>query len=194
MANMFDSANYAETEPTTFIVGDRLAWKRTDLGTDYAPASYALQYSARLEDGGSTEITITAGESGSDYVIEVAAATTAVYTAGIYHWQAYIVRSADSERITVDSGTFEVKANRDAATTDPRGHVKKVLDAIEAIIEKRSTKDQDSYSIQGRSLGRTPIADLILLRDRYRAEWVREQRAERIRNGLGHSGVVKVRF
>jgi hypothetical protein len=69
-----------------------------------------------------------------------------------------------------------------------------VLDAIEAIIEKRSTKDQDSYSIQGRSLGRTPIADLILLRDRYRAEWVREQRAERIRNGLGHSGVVKVRF
>jgi hypothetical protein len=193
MANMFDSANYAETEPTTFIVGDRLAWKRTDLGTDYAPASYALQYSARLEST-ATEITITAGESGSDYIVEVAAATTAVYTAGIYHWQAYIVRSSDSERITVDSGTFEVKANRDAAATDPRGHVKKVLDAIEAIIEKRSTKDQDSYSIQGRSLGRTPIADLILLRDRYRAEWVREQRAERIRNGLGHSGVVKVRF
>jgi hypothetical protein len=193
MANMFDSANYAETEPTTFIVGDRLAWKRTDLGTDYAPASYALQYSARLEST-ATEITITAGESGSDYIVEVAAATTAVYTAGIYHWQAYIVRSSDSERITVDSGTFEVKANRDAAATDPRGHVKKVLDAIEAIIEKRSTKDQDSYSIQGRSLGRTPISDLILLRDRYRAEWVREQRAERIRNGLGHSGVVKVRF
>ena len=193
MANMFDSANYAETEPTTFIVGDRLAWKRTDLGTDYAPASYALQYSARLEST-ATEITITAGESGSDYVVEVAAATTAVYTAGIYHWQAYIVRSTDSERITVDSGTFEVKANRDAAATDPRGHVKKVLDAIEAIIEKRASKDQESYSIQGRSLGRTPIADLILLRDRYRAEYVREQRAERIRNGLGHSGVVKVRF
>ncbi len=193
MANMFDSANYAETEPTTFIVGDRLAWKRTDLGTDYAPASYALQYSARLEST-ATEITITAGESGSDYVVEVAAATTAVYTAGIYHWQAYIVRSSDSERITVDSGTFEVKANRDAAATDPRGHVKKVLDAIEAIIEKRASKDQESYSIQGRSLGRTPIADLILLRDRYRAEYVREQRAERIRNGLGHSGIVKVRF
>jgi hypothetical protein len=193
MANMFDSANYAETEPTTFIVGDRLAWKRTDLGTDYAPASYALQYSARLEST-ATEITITAGESGSDYIVEVAAATTAVYTAGIYHWQAYIVRSSDSERITVDSGTFEVKANRDAAATDPRGHVKKVLDAIEAIIEKRASKDQESYSIQGRSLGRTPIADLILLRDRYRAEYVREQRAERIRNGLGHSGVVKVRF
>jgi hypothetical protein len=193
MANMFDSANYAETEPTTFIVGDRLAWKRTDLGTDYAPASYALQYSARLEST-ATEITITAGESGSDYIVEVAAAATAAYTAGIYHWQAYIVRSSDSERITVDSGTFEVKANRDAAATDPRGHVKKVLDAIEAIIEKRASKDQESYSIQGRSLGRTPISDLILLRDRYRAEWVREQRAERIRNGLGHSGVVKVRF
>jgi hypothetical protein len=193
MANLFDSANYAETEPSTFIVGDRLAWKRTDLGTDYAPASYALQYSARLENT-ATEITITASESGSEYIVEVGQAATAAYTAGIYHWQAYIVRSSDNERITVDSGTWEAKANRDAAATDPRGHVKKVLDAIEAIIEKRASKDQESYSIQGRSLGRTPIADLILLRDRYRAEYVRETRAERIRNGLGHSGIVKVRF
>ena len=193
MANMFDSANYAETEPAKFIAGDRLAWKRTDL-TDYPPATYALQYSARLEKSGATEIAIAAGESGSDYIVEVAAATTTAYTAGVYHWQAYIVRSSDSERITVDHGTWEVLANRDAATTDPRGHVKKVLDNIEAVLEKRSTKDQDNYSISGRSLGRTPIADLILLRDRYRAEWVREQRAERISNGLDHSGVIKVRF
>jgi len=191
---MFDSANYAETEPAKFIAGDRLAWKRTDLGTDYAPATYALQYSARLENGGTTEITIAAGESGSDYIVEVAAATTTAYTAGVYHWQAYIVRSSDSERITVDHGTWEVLANRDAATTDPRGHVKKVLDNIEAVLEKRSTKDQDNYSISGRSLGRTPIADLILLRDKYRGEYLREQRAERIRNGLGHGGIVKVRF
>ena len=193
MANMFDSANYAEKEPAKFIAGDRLAWKRTDL-TDYPPASYALQYSARLENGGTTEITIAASESGSDYIVEVAAATTTAYTAGVYHWQAYIVRSSDSERITVDHGTWEVLANRDAATTDPRGHVKKVLDNIEAVLEKRSTKDQDNYSISGRSLGRTPIADLILLRDRYRAEYVRQQREERVRNGLGHGGIVKFRF
>jgi hypothetical protein len=194
MANLFDSTNYPTTEPSDIIAGDRIAWKRSDLDSDYPIASYSLNYSARLENAGSTEIEITATESGSDYIVEVGQATTAAYTAGVYHWQAYIIRTSDSERITVDSGTWEVKANRDAATTDPRNHVKKVLDSIEATIEGRASKDQESYSIAGRSLGRTPIADLILLRDKYRAEYVREQRAERVANGLGHSGIIKTRF
>jgi len=194
MANLFDSTNYATTEPLSLIAGDRIAWKRTDLNSDYAVASYALSYSARLEGAGSTEIEITASESGDDYIVEIPQATSAAYTVGVYHWQAYITRSSDSERITVDSGTWEVKANRDVATTDPRTHVKKVLEAIEATIEGRASKDQESYSIQGRSLSRTPIPDLVVLRDKYRAEFVRETRAERIRNGLGHSGTIKVRF
>ncbi|MBT6553975.1 MAG: hypothetical protein HON50_00010 [Candidatus Marinimicrobia bacterium] len=194
MANLFDSTNYPTTEPSDIIAGDRIAWKRSDLDSDYPIASYSLKYSARLENAGSTEIEITATESGSDYIVEVGQSTTAAYTAGVYHWQAYIIRTSDSERITVDSGTWEVKANRDAATTDPRNHVKKVLDSIEATIEGRASKDQESYSIAGRSLGRTPIADLILLRDKYRTEYVREQRAERVANGLGHSGIIKTRF
>ncbi len=194
MANLFDTTNYPTTEPSTIIAGDRLAFKRTDLDSDYPVATYSLKYSARLENGGSTEISFTASESGNDYIVEVAAATTAAYTVGIYHWQAYIIRTTDSERITIDSGTWEIKANRDIATTDPRSHIKKVLDSIESVIENRATLDQENYSIQGRSLGRTPIADLLLLRDKYRAEYVSAQRSERISNGLGHSGIIKVRF
>jgi hypothetical protein len=194
MANLFDSTNYPTTEPDKIIAGDRIAWKRSDLDSDYPIATYSLKYSARLENAGTTEIEITASESGSDYIVEVGQSTTAAYTAGVYHWQAYIIRTSDSERITVDSGTWEVKANRDAATTDPRGHVKKVLDAIEATIEGRASKDQEKYAIQGRELWRTPIPDLILLRDKYRAEYVRETRNERIRNGLGHGGIIKTRF
>lgn len=191
--NSFDSANYPTSEPAELIAGDRWAWKRTDLGSDYPPASYALSYSARLESTG-TEIEITASESGSDYVIEVASSTTAGYTAGVYHWQAYITRSSDSERITVDSGTFEVIANRDASTADPRSHAKIVLDAIEAVIESRATKDQESYTINGRSLSRTPMKDLLMLRDRYKAMYASEQRKESIANGRGHSGRVLVRL
>ena len=176
------------------VAGDRAAWKRTDLGSDYAPASYSLTYKARLESSGSTVISITASESGDDYIIEVGASTTAAYTAGVYHWQAYITRSSDSERITIDSGTFEVLANRSSATTDPRTHAKKVLEAIEAVIEGRASKDQAAYSIGNRSLSRTPITELLILRDRYRAEVIREERAERVANGLGHKGQIKVRF
>ena len=193
MGNAFDNTNYPNREPAELIAGDRWAWNREDLGSDYPPASYALSYSARLESVG-TEIEITASESGSDYIVEVAAATTAAYTAGIYHWQAYITRTSDSERVTVDSGTFEVIADRDSASTDPRSHVKVTLDAIEAVIESRATKDQESYSINNRSLSRTPLKDLIMLRDKYAGLYAKEIRAERIADGQGHSGRVLVRF
>ena len=194
MANMFDSANYAETEPAKFIAGDRLAWKRSNL-TDYPPATYTLKYSARLENSGATEITITASGSGSEYIIEVGQGTTAAYTAGDYHWQAYIVRTSDNERVTVDSGIFEVIANRDTATTDPRSKVKICLDNINAVHGKRSTKDQDNYTIGGRSLSRTPVADLILLKTFYQKEYDKELLEKKIERGLGtKSGVLKFRF
>ncbi len=192
--SLFDSADYPETEPNILIAGDRWVWKRTDLGTDYPPAAFSLKYSARLEGSTASEIEITASESGADYLIEVASATTATYAAGTYRWQAYIIRTADSERLTLASGTFEVKPNKDTAATDPRTHVKKVLDAIEAVIESRATKDQESYTINGRSLSRTPIAELLVLRDKYKIEYQREIAAEKIARGLGNPRRVGVRF
>ncbi len=194
MSNAFDSANYSETEPATLIAGDRVAWKRTDLGGDYPPASYSLSYKARLNGAGSTSISISAGESGSDYIVEVGASTSASWTPGTYTWQAYITRTSDGERITVDSGTFEVLANRATATSDPRSHARIVLDAVEAVIEGRASKDQQSYSIGGRSLARTPITDLLLLRNQYKTEVNREKIAERIANGLDAGNTIRVRF
>jgi hypothetical protein len=192
MANAFDTV--PETEPAAFIAGDFVTWKRTDLGTDYPPASYALSYKARLEGAGSTVISITASESGSTYLVELASSTTAAYTAGTYHWQAYITRASDSARITIDEGTFTVEANRSTATTDPRSSAKIILDSIEAVIANRATQDQMAYTIQGRSLSRTPIADLLLLRDRYKAEYQRELDAERLANGLPSRRKILTRF
>lgn len=182
MSNAFDSANYPTVEPQTLVVGDRWMWKRTDLGTDYPPASYSLKYSLRLDGSGATEIEITATGSGSDYLAEVASATTAGYTAGTYSWQAYITRTSDAQRVLIGSGSVEVVANRDASTTDPRTHARKVLDAIEAVIENRATVDQQEYTINGRSLKRMPIDDLIKLRKQYRAEVAAEVAAA---NGTG---------
>lgn len=83
--NAFDCDNFATVEPEVLTIGDRWVWKRTDLGTDYPPSSYALSYSARLQGAGSTVISITASESGDDYLVEVASATTPSYTAGAYY-------------------------------------------------------------------------------------------------------------
>ena len=111
MANLFDTDLARETEPEKIVAGDRLIFKRTDLGTDYANGSYTLKYSARLEGTGSTEIEITASASGDDYLVQVNSLTTASYVAGTYQWQAYITRNSDSQRLTIDQGSWEVVAN-----------------------------------------------------------------------------------
>lgn len=195
MANLFDTANFPTTEPSVLVEGDRITWKRSDLGSDYSPALYTLKYSARLENTTTdTKIDITASASGNDFVVVVPAATSGVWIIGRYHWQAYIERNSDNERITVDSGQFDVKANRATETGDPRGHVKKVLDAIEAVIESRATKGQESYSIAGRSLARTPIADLLLLRDRYKRDYDRMTKAGLMAKGMSVGNRLHVRL
>ena len=194
MANLFDTDNAPETEPEKIVAGDRAIWKRTDLGTDYANSSYTLKYSARLEGTGSTEIQITATASGDDYLVQENSLTTASYTAGTYRWQMYITRNSDSQRLTLDSGTWEVVANRDAATSDPRSHARIMVEKIETILEGRAAGDVASYSINGRSLTKIAIPDLMAWRDRYKAEYLRELRKERARNGIGTGSPVHARF
>ena len=138
MANAFDTDLAATTEPGEIVAGDTLIWKRTDLGTDYANGTHALSYKARLEGTGATVITITASASGDDYLVSVAAGTTASYATGVYRWQAYITRTSDSARVTIDSGTFEVLPNRSANTADPRSHAKTMLDKIESVLSGRA--------------------------------------------------------
>ena len=194
MANLFDTANYPTTEPYSFVAGDRIAWKRTDLGSDYSNSSYTLTYEARLEAAGGTAFTITAAADGSDYKVEVGSSTTEDYDAGTYHWSAFITRDSDSERIQIDSGTFKVEANKKTSVTDPRTHVKKVLDAIEGVIEGRASKDQENLTVEGMTLVRTPIEDLLVLYSKYKAMYVQEKRAERMRKGKKHSGKIYTRF
>lgn len=191
MANLFDSSNYKTSEPTEIVAGDRSTWKRDDLLTDYPSSDYSLSYSARLEASGATSISIDADSS---YVVELPSTTTVNYTVGVYHWSAYITRTSDSERIEVDSGTFTVLSNKASSTTDPRSHVKRVLDAIESVIEGRATKDQESLSVEGMSLVRTPVEDLLTLHSKYKTLYAQEKRAERLRNGKGHSGKIYTRF
>lgn len=194
MTNAFDSTNYQTTEPSELVIGDRWLWKRADLGLLYAPSDYALTYVADKQSAGSTTFSITATESGSEYLIEVASATTAAYTSGTYSWQAYITRTSDSQRISVARGQWTVIPNLSASTADSRSHVKKVLDAIEAVIESRASLDQMSYSIAGRSLSRTPINDLLVLRDKYRSEYMRELDADRLSRGLARKNKLLVRL
>ena len=176
------AADIPTTEPTTLRAGD--TWKWTQSLSDYPASAWTLKYRFKSLQGG-FEITATA--SGDDFAITVAAATSAVYKAATYTWVSW-VEGGTSEKYTVATGTCEVlpdlRSTTATALQDVRSHARKVLDAIEAVIEQRATLDQDAYEINGRSLKRTPLADLIKLRQRYRAEVAAADRADKIARGL----------
>jgi len=193
MANKFDSTNYPKTEPNELQLGDFWAWKRIDLSTDYPTASYSLSYEFNLVDGSTAaNFTLTATESNDEYLIETSNTTS--YTAGEYNWVAYITRSSDSARIKLTEGFTEIQENYATTTSSVRSHAKKVLDAIEAVIENRATMDQSSMSIAGRSLSRLTIDELLQFRDRYKAEYLKEVKKARIKNRKDSGNTIKVRF
>lgn len=193
MANKFDSTNYPISEPNELQLGDFWAWKRTDLSTDYPTASYSLSYEFNLVDGSTAaNFTLTATESNDEYIIEVSNTTS--YTSGEYNWVSYITRSSDSARIKLSEGFTEIQENYATTTSSVRSHAKKVLDAIEAVIENRATMDQSSMSIAGRSLSRLTIDELLQFRDRYKAEYLKEVKKARIKNKKDSGNTIKVRF
>jgi hypothetical protein len=196
MSNLFDRANYPTQEPDTIVIGDRLVWRRDDIADTYPTSTFALTYEFHKDSGGggSHQFEITATEADSTYFIEVASSTTASYTDGDYIWNAYITRSADSERIRIDTGRSTVVLNLANTNADLRSHAKKVLDNIEAVLENRASIDQSSFSIAGRSLSRMSIDELLTFRDRYHAEYLEEIKKARIKNKQRSGNTIEVKF
>ena len=196
MSNAFDRENYPQKEPSSLVLGDYWAWKRDDLADTYPIGSYALTYEFHEDSGGggTHKFTLTATEADDTYYIEAASSSTTGYAVGDYIWEAYITKSADSNRVMVDSGRTTITQNLADTNADLRSHAKKVLDAIEAVIENRASMDQSSMSIAGRSLSRMSINELMTFRDRYKAEYLKEIKLARIRNGQGTGNTPKVRF
>ena len=168
------------TEPQQLRAG--LTWVWTKTVPDYPATAWTLTYWCKQAATSGAKFSIVATASGSDYSVSVAAATTAGYTADTYTWVAVV--TSGSEAYEVDRGTFEIlaKYNADAALDD-RSHARKVLEAIEAVIESRATVDQQEYTIGMRSLKRMTVEELMMFRDKYRAEVYAETAAERAANG-----------
>lgn len=195
MANAFDSDNFQEYVPDVLTVGDRWIWKREDIVSDYPTSDYALSYSFRLKSGAATHITITASETSTSYVVEVASNTTASYTKGNYHYQEYITRSSDSQRILLQEGHVEIKGDYANDNADPRTHAEIVVDALEAMLESRATIDQSSMSIAGRSLSRMTPEEIRDWYEYYRSKVAKQIQKERVKNKQEPTGrLIKARF
>ena len=194
MADLFDSTNYPTTEPEILVVGDRWVWKRTDIGSTYAPSSYALSYRARLLGAGSTNFSFVASESGTDYLVEIASSTTVNYSSGTYAWSMYITRSSDSERFALDTGKFEVQENLVTSSADPRTHAGKMVDYLETTLESLAQKLTTSYSVSDRSNTLRSIDEVRGELNYYKTVFRREIQKDRAKSGKRTGQNILVRF
>ena len=194
MANAFDAATAPEGEPTSLVVGDFIQWKRSDLSTDYPNDEYTATYVARVTGGGASELQIVGVASGGAYLFTADSTATALYDAGYYHWQLEISRNSDGNRVVVARGAFTVLVDLDVNNSDPRTHAEIMLTKIESLLQGRADSDVSNYSIQGRSLTKLSIDELIKWRDYYNAEVNRAKRLEEIYLGRKTAATVKVRF
>lgn len=155
-------------EPAQIRAGTTLAFTKSIFGTD--SADWSLTYTLANASGVYSFAGTADGLGG--WTVSVPPATTTGWSAGSYVWVAQISDGTDT--FDADTGEIEVLPVLGAAG-DFRSAAQIGLDAIEAVLANRATKDQEEMSIAGRSLRRSSIDDLLKLRNHYKALVRKEQ-------------------
>lgn len=178
------------TEPAQLRVGLTWQWRREDLA-DYPAGIWTLKYKFR---GASAGFSVDATADGSHFAVSIAKATTVGYAPGQYSGVGYV--SDGTTDIEIWRGSLAVLSSLDAG--DARSHVRKVLDAVEAVIEGRASKSDLEYeiSVNGsmRRLRRIPHADLIVLRETYKRYEAQEIASDRVSSGRPSGRKIVTRF
>lgn len=166
------SAEVPYGEPIELLAGDTYKFLKTL--SDYSIADgWALKYRMVV---GATTLAKTASDNGDgNWLVTIdkadLAGILADTTARLYGW----VEKA-GERWSVYDDYVRVKPNLETANaTQLKTHEVRTLEAIEAVIEERATADLEQYTLNGRSVTKVPIEQLLKWRGTYRAIVWRQQ-------------------
>jgi hypothetical protein len=187
----------------TIVAGDTLDFETRV--PDYPPsAGYTLKYRLIPRTSGSA-IELTAAPTADDaYRVMMTPAETATWAAGEYSCAAWVEQTGVS--ITVDpqlvneSGSTSLLVRilpdfRTVAAYDGRSPARKALDAINAGLATYSEKAHVAeYEIAGRRMKFANQGDLLVMRDRLKAEVWNEDEAARLASGLPSRRRIGIRF
>lgn len=152
--------------PAILVAGDTWRWSDAAAFASHPPPFWTLRYTLRPVGGGVT-ITIQATTGAGCYALTHPATSTAAVAPGAYEWTALAYEDGGDDREWVASGRLTVAPDPATATGSLRSASERILEAITATIEGRASKDADAYSIEGRSITRTPLPDLLKLQTVY---------------------------
>lgn len=180
--------------PKSLIAGETVSW--TDIatldedGNDITSTDWTLSYYFR----GAGKVDLVADPDGLGWVTATLADTFSVV--GKYKYQAILTNNDDGKRV-YHEGEIEIKADLSAIddeTYEFRTQAKQDLDAVQAAIRALATNAVKSYTIGTRSMTKIDLPELLVLESKLKEDVVREQRADRIAQGLGDPNKVMVRF
>jgi hypothetical protein len=155
--------------PSQIVSGMTESW--IERRRAYPSDEWTLSY--HLRGGAAQDVTATATED-KRYEVELTAATgsgpSTPLPVGRYYWQAKVTNIADTDiKKVIDSGHIEVLADLESIDEayDGRSKAEVMVDAIDAVLAKKATRDQQSFTIGQRTLTRIPPKELIEWRQYY---------------------------
>lgn len=153
--------------------------------------SSAEGWTAKLFLRGSINVDITASPADLNYVFSATKNETALWAPGRTAY--FISVENNNERIKIEEGEVDILPDY-SGVVNIKSWAEKTLSAVEATIMKRATSDQLNYTVDGISIGKMPMTDLLTLANRLKYQIRSEKNAERISQGLGITNVIKVRI
>ncbi len=183
--------------PATIRAGDTARWVEAafdgNLGERISSATHDLSFYIRGQAGQGATVQGVAEGDGWTF------AYTPALTPGAYFWQAVAIATNTNEQTTAGAGQLTIEESLayvgSPAAYDGRSQVRKDLDACQAAIRAMvSGGAVAEYTIGNRRLRKMALADLLALESKLKADVAREERAEKIANGLGDPHKVYVRF
>ena len=170
---------------------------------DFAPPFYAM-YGA-IKAGTSDYTAITSGlcvdQNNGYWLCTLPRTLTSTLDAGIHQYSLSVVGQDNTHNhiIEIERGEFEVlPAFSNATVIDTRTHARKMLEALEALLEGKASYDQTSYTIGtgagSVTIGRLTPDELLKWMDYYKREVRNEEKAENLRNGRAIKQNIRIRF
>lgn len=170
--------------PAQIVQGTTVSFIKTL--RDYDPSLFILRYHLR----GPAQLDVEATDNGDgSFLVQFVASSGDPLTPlpdGKYFYQAYAQDvSNSSDRRFVENGNVEVLVDLALVTTayDGRSKAEIMVEAIDAVLQKKASTDQASYTIGQRTLVRIPPDQLLKWRDYYQGIVNAEVMAKRISEG-----------
>jgi len=173
--------------PATFYAGDTVQW--IEAQPSFPPMNGWVLES--LLSSGTHHASVQSTDNGDGrHLIVMDTVFTGLLLAGDYQLVIAAVNSTTGERFTLATSAVIVKPNPSIGT-DPRSHVKRTLDALEAWIESRN-QGVAEYKIGDRLMKYWTQPELLQFLGDYRKLYKQELNAMRTASGKGSRRRLKV--